>query len=553
MANNPEFPTPNLAALASQGVLLDRMYGHKFCGPSRAAIQSGRNPIHVTVLDDNLSNNNPKDPEGGFQGIPRNMTGVAQKLRGAGYATHMVGKWHCGLATPTHTPHGRGYDTSLNYMDAANDHWTQQYSSCPDAAGNPTLTDLWDTQGPATGQNNSWRCSQAAQGKDCVWEDDLLAARLLQRIEQHNASQPLFLFWSAHTVHEPYEVPNADLANFSSVDVLVRRYYAAMVSHLDGLVAPVVSALKAKGMWENTLFAVTSDNGALSAWPGPPARARARQYFSPLPPPTPSHSLAHARAPKTLPRAAAGGPLARSQPGSSLVGTSGANNFPLRGGKIGVMEGGIRLNAFAAGGVIPPALRGSVHTGWWHLSDWYATFCALAGVDAHDARAAAAGLPPIDSLDMSAVLLGANATSPRTEIVIGSSDGSDHAGNTIVAGVIDSEGWKLLIEPSIDPAFWQGEVYPNASTSATPPPHLKCGDPQGAGAARGPGCLYNVLQDPSETQDLATSSPGKVKELRARIAELQKTVYSPDRGGTDREMCRTGLSKWGGFLGPWLP
>ena len=45
----------------------------------------------------------------------------------------------------------------------------------------------------------------------------------------------------------------------------------------------------------------------------------------------------------------------------------------------------------------------------------------------------------------------------------------------------------------------------------------------------------------------------KVTVLRARIAEIQKTVYNPDRGDNDREMCLTGLSKWKGFLGPWLP
>ena len=100
MEGNEEFLTPNLSALAAEGIQFDRMYAHKFCGPSRAAIQSGRLPIHVTVLDDNLADVNPKDPISGFQGIPRNMTGIAQKLKYANYYTHMVGKWHCGCESP---------------------------------------------------------------------------------------------------------------------------------------------------------------------------------------------------------------------------------------------------------------------------------------------------------------------------------------------------------------------------------------------------------------------------------------------------------------------
>lgn len=155
-----------------------------------------------------------------------------------------------------------------------------------------------------------------------------------------------------------------------------------------------------------------------------------------------------------------GGPLAKdcSDP-SNLLNTGGASNFPLRGGKIGIMEGGIRLNAFASGGLIPPAQRGTTYEGWLHLADFYATACALAGVDPTDHRAAAAGLPPIDSLDFSAVLLGTNMTSPRTEIAIGSSDDSDHTGNTIVAGLIDADGWKLIIPGNVDPAFYQGPVF----------------------------------------------------------------------------------------------
>lgn len=146
-------------------------------------------------------------------------------------------------------------------------------------------------------------------------------------------------------------MPTADLEKFKTIDVEVRKYYAAMISHLDGLVPAVVNALKAKGMWQNLLWVTTSDNG---------------------------------------------GPLAKTPTG--LIGTSGANNFPLRGGKIGLMEGGIRLNAFISGGLVPVSLRGSTNEGWMHLEDWYTTFCSLAGVDPTDARAAAAGLPPVDGL-----------------------------------------------------------------------------------------------------------------------------------------------------------
>ena len=168
-----------------------------------------------------------------------------------------------------------------------------------------------------------------------------------------------------------------------------------------------------------------------------------------------------------------GGPLAKdcSDP-SNLLNTGGANNFPLRGGKIGVMEGGIRLNAFASGGLIPPAQRGTTYEGWLHLADFYATACALAGVDPTDQRAAAAGLPPIDSLDFSAVLLGTNMTSPRTEIAIGSSDDSDHTGNTIVAGLIDADGWKLIIPGNVDPAFYQGPVFRASGAGGAAPTTL---------------------------------------------------------------------------------
>ena len=93
-ANDPdhEVRTPNIDALVASGVQLNRFYTHKFCSPTRSALQSGRSPIFVNVQNSDIAQSNPADPVSGFQGIPRNITGLAAKLKSAGYATHMVGK-----------------------------------------------------------------------------------------------------------------------------------------------------------------------------------------------------------------------------------------------------------------------------------------------------------------------------------------------------------------------------------------------------------------------------------------------------------------------------
>ena len=120
----------------------------------------------------------------------------------------------------------------------------------------------------------------------------------------------------------------------------------------------------------------------------------------------------------------------------------------------------------------------------------YATFCALAGVDPTDDRAAKAGLPPIDSLDVGpAIWGGQGAKSPRTEVPIGSSDNNDNSGNTIVQGLIEVPTGLKLIIGNTDPAFFQGPTYPNKTSTVaqascchtaaytSPPVPLKCRTP----------------------------------------------------------------------------
>jgi hypothetical protein len=70
-------------------------------------------------------------------------------------------------------------------------------------------------------------------------------------------------------------------------------------------------------------------------------------------------------------------------------------------------DGGVRANAFVSGGFLPHKVRGTKYAGLIAIWDWYSTLCAFGGVVATDARAAAASLPPLDSLSMHEVLLGA--------------------------------------------------------------------------------------------------------------------------------------------------
>ena len=88
----PEVKTPRIDELARTGLELDRMYTYKFCSPSRSSLLSGRLPIHVNVVNADPTIYNASESSGTGAGIPRNMTGLASKMKEGGYRTHMVGK-----------------------------------------------------------------------------------------------------------------------------------------------------------------------------------------------------------------------------------------------------------------------------------------------------------------------------------------------------------------------------------------------------------------------------------------------------------------------------
>ena len=342
-----EVVTPNFDSLVKEGLELDQHYAFRFCSPSRCSLLSGRLPIHVNDKNEPVSNYNPNDKVSGFAGIPRNMTTISQKLKSAGYATHQVGKWHAGGATSDLIPMGRKFDSSFGYLNAANDYYNQTDGrSCN---GTP-IVDLWDTNKPAKDKNGTG------------YEDALFKERLLQVVNNHDTSVPLFLYYTPHIVHGPLEVPDEYLHKFDFIDDNKRQRYHAMVNYLDDILGELISLLKQRDLWDNLLFVMSSDNG---------------------------------------------GPL-----------SAGANNYPLKGGKTTDWQGGVRVNAFVSGGYLPMNMRGKKTDGYIHIADWYATFCSLAGVDSEDEAAAQAKLPPPDSLNMWPLISGKNSTSPRIDIPV---------------------------------------------------------------------------------------------------------------------------------------
>lgn len=68
---------------------------------------TGRYPLHTGI-------NEWIPPACGY-GLPLNETTLADKLKGAGYATHAVGKWHLGFFQEEYTPTFRGFDSFYGF------------------------------------------------------------------------------------------------------------------------------------------------------------------------------------------------------------------------------------------------------------------------------------------------------------------------------------------------------------------------------------------------------------------------------------------------------
>ena len=106
-----EIATPHIDALASNGVRFTNGYvSGAYCSPTRAGLLTGR---YQTRFGHEF---NPGGTTDGTEiGLPLSETTLADRLRSAGYATGLVGKWHLGSAEQFH-PQKRGFDEFFGFL-----------------------------------------------------------------------------------------------------------------------------------------------------------------------------------------------------------------------------------------------------------------------------------------------------------------------------------------------------------------------------------------------------------------------------------------------------
>jgi arylsulfatase A-like enzyme len=226
-----DWATPNLDRLASQGTMFRRWYtAGVTCAPSRAALMTGRYPIHCGVSANN-------------QDLPTSETTLAQAMKSRGYATGIFGKWHHGRPRPPaktyRHPMDLGFDEFFGFTDATAAH--QHFPR--------TLFD-GRSEVPVNGYANI-----------------LFTDRALDFLRRQK-DKPFFLYLPYTLTHFRIEAPAEDVAPFKgkfeekNADEPLNATYAAMVTRLDKEVGRVLAALDELRLSDNTLVIFTSDHGA---------------------------------------------------------------------------------------------------------------------------------------------------------------------------------------------------------------------------------------------------------------------------------------------------
>lgn len=416
-----EIRTPNLDRLAAGGLRYSQFYNTARCCPTRASLLTGLYPHQAGV-------GHMTDNRGlyGYRGqLKENTTTIAEALRGAGYSTYMVGKWH--VSRQVHQggddrawPMQRGFERYYGTLTGAGTYYDPG-TLCRDHEHISPLTD------PHYQPDEPYYYTTALGDN---------GARFIEQHAAHHPDQPFFFYAAFTAAHWPLHAPEEAIAAYrgryddgyepiraarlrrvrelglidSEMDPapLVGEWdrvqhkawearcmevYAAQVELLDAAVGRLVAALEASGQLDDTLILFLQDNGACAESIGRDGQAT-RGDAPTLEPMADDAIRLDVRPTRTRDGwPVLGGPDIMPGPDDTYIsyGRNWANvsNTPLREYKHWVHEGGIStpLIAHWPRGL---ARAGEIEHQPGHLIDIWATCVDLAGAPIPTHRA---GLP----------------------------------------------------------------------------------------------------------------------------------------------------------------
>jgi arylsulfatase len=359
------YSTPNIDALASQGLTLMRMYSEPSCTPTRVSMMTGRYPIRTGLTE-------AKATLAG-DGLSAKEVTIAEILKKAGYATSHVGKWHMGDIEQayannqgfTHAEfpiHQQG-QLAIMSKDAQEadvirgvdpDTQLQTYTLDQTFVANPShmVTGVEQRDGKLyevdLKSGEKW-----SQKKYREMNERYQRNALSQLRELSQQDKPFFLnYWPLFPLSY---VPN----DIQKVRTLNGGTVAESIAEVDEWIGAIVAEVDRLGIAENTLIVVMGDNG----------------------------------------------------PFMQYAGIGGVSDRVYRGGKTDILEGGVRVNAYMRWkGVLKPNTHASDII---HVSDLFTTFARLGG--------AMDGVPRdrvIDGVDQTGVLILGDAHGRRDYVHI---------------------------------------------------------------------------------------------------------------------------------------
>ncbi len=367
-----------------------------------------------------------------------NETFLPEFLRDAGYYTAMYGKWHLGFFKQDHLPMSRGFQEQSGIYNAMADHYTH-----------------------VIGPGYDWHINQTTDfSVKGMYSGDIIRDNAVGFIHKRGTlgvnAGPFFLYVPFQEAHSPDQVDQKWKDMYPSLAAYPERQaLCGMITHTDAMVGDIVTALNTTGLYDNTVIFFSSDNG------GPGGQDAG------VPRPSRFDSVILDR------------------------------NWPFRGQKHELYEGGVRVPGFVHSPLLPDGVKGSTLPALIHITDWLPTIMAATGASLDSRKH-----QPIDGVNQWPCITGQHDKCTRNEVVLNINTVCDPAGST---GEFNTEC------PAPKAAMRVGDIKLLAECFDTTTLSFK-----------GKLLLYNVSADPSELQDLAAAMPDVVESLSVKLLAYGK-------------------------------